>query len=380
MPKQKRFKTKYPGVYYIEGTATDAKIERIYYIVYRRNGKWIEEKAGRQFQDDMTPARAAGLRTLKIRGDEQTNEERREAEREIKVRWTIARLWEEYKAQHPIKGLAQDESRYLMYIKPHFEDKEPHELVSLDVDRLRIKLLKSKSPQTVKNILALFRRIVNFGVKKGLCKGPGFTFQMPTNINNIRTEDLTDEEMGRLLAVLENDPDIQVTSLVKLALYTGMRRSELFRLKWEHIDFERGFIHIIDPKGGPDQVIPLNDSARMVLDHHPQTSESPFVFPGKNGKQRVEIRKAVNRIKRNAGLPVDFRPLQGLRHTFASMLASSGQVDMYTLQKLLTHKSPMMTQRYAHLRDETLKKASSLAGELIQKATNGKREGRVVNG
>jgi integrase len=50
------------------------------------------------------------------------------------------------------------------------------------------------------------------------------------------------------------------------------------------------------------------------------------------------------------------------------MLASSGQVDMYTLQKLLTHKSPQMTQRYAHLRDETLKKASNLAGNLINKA------------
>jgi integrase len=47
------------------------------------------------------------------------------------------------------------------------------------------------------------------------------------------------------------------------------------------------------------------------------------------------------------------------------MLASSGKVDLYTLQKLLTHKSPAMTQRYAHLRDEALKKASALAGDII---------------
>ena len=47
------------------------------------------------------------------------------------------------------------------------------------------------------------------------------------------------------------------------------------------------------------------------------------------------------------------------------MLASSGKVDLYTLQKLLTHKDPKMTQRYAHLRDETLKKASALAGDII---------------
>jgi len=50
------------------------------------------------------------------------------------------------------------------------------------------------------------------------------------------------------------------------------------------------------------------------------------------------------------------------------MLASSGQVDMYTLQKLLTHKSPIMTQRYAHLRDETMQKASALAGNIIEQA------------
>ena len=55
MPAQKRYKTKYPGVYYINGRAAGSnKSEKIYYIVYRKNGKQIDEKAGRQFQDDMT--------------------------------------------------------------------------------------------------------------------------------------------------------------------------------------------------------------------------------------------------------------------------------------------------------------------------------------
>ena len=64
MPKQKRFKTNYQGIYYINGiSVANRKQERIYYIVYRKDGKLVEEKAGRQFQDDMTPARAARLRT-----------------------------------------------------------------------------------------------------------------------------------------------------------------------------------------------------------------------------------------------------------------------------------------------------------------------------
>jgi hypothetical protein len=56
MPAQKRHKTKYAGVYYIEGTAVGSnKKEKIYYIMYRKDGRQIHEKAGRQYQDDMTP-------------------------------------------------------------------------------------------------------------------------------------------------------------------------------------------------------------------------------------------------------------------------------------------------------------------------------------
>lgn len=54
------------------------------------------------------------------------------------------------------------------------------------------------------------------------------------------------------------------------------------------------------------------------------------------------------------------------------MLASSGKVDMYTLQKLLTHKSPLMTMRYAYLRDEALRGASNLAGDIINHAVQAK--------
>ncbi|MFZ2448615.1 MAG: site-specific integrase [Syntrophobacteraceae bacterium] len=376
MPTMKREKTKYEGVTFVVGVSSDGKPENIYYIRYRKNGKLIEEKAGRQFKDDMTPARANQKRLDRMRGKEPTNEERRAGEKAAKEaeqnRWTIDKLWEEYKRQHTLKGLAQDESRYITYLKKEFGEKEPETLASLDIDRLRIRLLKAKRPQTVKNALALLRRIINFGAGKGLCGKPAFTIQMPTKINNVKTEDLSDTELILLLEALDKDPDKQAANLMRFVLCTGMRRGELFRLKWEDIDFERGYIHIRDPKGGKDETIPLNESAKTILDNHPRLEDSMFVFPGRKGNQRVEIRKAANRIKKAAKLPADFRPLHGLRHTYASMLASSGQVDLYTLQKLLTHKSPEMTQRYAHLRDGALRKASDLAGCLIEQAMNGK--------
>jgi integrase len=112
----------------------------------------------------------------------------------------------------------------------------------------------------------------------------------------------------------------------------------------------------------------LNEQARKVLESHPRKSE--YVFVTHKGNAFVDIGRRVNPIKEAAGIPADFRTLHGLRHSFASMLASSGKVDLYTIQKLLTHKSPVMTQRYAHLRDEALRNASTLAGQIIDAATN----------
>jgi hypothetical protein len=51
---------------------------------------------------------------------------------------------------------------------------------------------------------------------------------------------------------------------------------------------------------------------------------------------------------------------------------------MYKLQKLFTQKDPRMTQRYTHLRDETLKNASNVANEIILQATK-ERKDKVVS-
>jgi integrase len=378
-----RIKTNYPGVFYREverigGPGT----EKVFYVVFKKDGKVNEEKVGRQFVDDMTPARAARIRAERIEGKRPSRKEIREQEeakqKAEQNRWTIVRLWEEYKRGNPaVKAIRKDEDRFNRYLKDTFGNREPKELVPMDVDRLRINLQKMLKPATVRNALELLRRIVNFGVKKHLCEGLNFTIQMP-KVNNLKTEDLTPEQLSRLLKAINEDENLHVANIMRMALFTGMRKTEIFRLQWSHIDFDRGFINIIDPKGGPNQKIPLNDAARQILLDHPRTEGSDYLFPGRDLQSRRNAHKQVNRIKERAGLPKDFRPLHGLRHVYASMLASSGEVDMYTLQKLLTHKSPMMTQRYAHLRDGVLKRASDLAGDLINQVAKGDHEEKAL--
>lgn len=367
MPRQKRFKTNYPGVYYVEGKATGRTgIERIYYIRYKRDGKTVEEKAGRQYQNDMTPARAAGIRAQRVEGKQQNNQEKRKVAAKKKQRWTIERLWNEYREQLPGGGSKSDRSRWELHLKVKFGSKEPKQLVKLDTDRLRINLLKKRSPQTVKHVLGLLRRIINFGVDHGLVAPLSFKIKMPS-VDNIKTEDLSPEQLQRLLEVLEKTPYQTAANIMRLALFTGMRRSEIFKLKWTDVDFHRGFIHIQNPKGGKSQKIPLNSKSRSLLESI-QEQGREYIFPGRGGGPRKDINKDVNRIKEAARLPNDFRPLHGLRHLYATMLASSGKVDMYTLQKLLTHKNPQMTQRYAHYRDEAMQRAAEEVNTILDDA------------
>jgi len=394
---QKRIKTKYPGVTYrLENKDGHPEAERIYYIRYRLGGRYskeIEEPIYPAPGQVITAKMASDIRADRMRGREPTNALKRAALLEASAenpegRITFACLWREYKNQRPdLKGLSTDESRFNKYLAK-FADLTPEELKTADLDGLKQRLNKDgKSPQTIKNIIELFRRLVNFGVRKGWCAQPEparLVFELP-RINNIKTEDLRQEELERLMAVLDQEPNQKVANIMRLALYTGLRRGELFRLKWADIDWERGFInltgdlkngHDVGPKSGRNQKIPLNDLAAEILRNiqkNMNDKSGPYVFPGRKDQgQLTDIRRQARRIREKAGLPPEFRPLHGLRHTFASAMASSGEVDMYTLQKLLTHASPQMTERYAHLRDEALQRAGTVVGNLFKRRDGSK--------
>ena len=189
-------------------------------------------------------------------------------------------------------------------------------------------------------------------------------FEMP-KVDNERTEAFTDKQLAAYLTALDEEPDQNAVGILRRALVTGMRRGALLALRWSDCDFERDMITLegASAKKGKTEFIPMTTAARSILAALDHTSE--FVFPGKNGGQRQDFRRIARRVRDKAGLPKDFRPMHGLRHAYASMLISSGKVDLYSLQKLLTHSNPAMTQRYSHLRDEALRKAASAIDDCM---------------
>ena len=79
---------------------------------------------------------------------------------------------------------------------------------------------------------------------------------------------MAEEQMTRYIRTCREWPDPQAGIFQLLALYTGMRRSEVRKLKWADVDLDRGFLLLRDPKSGEDQRVPLGDAAIRVLKSH----------------------------------------------------------------------------------------------------------------
>lgn len=387
-------KTNFPGVLFIETRNRDGKKTKTYYLQYRSPDKKQHfEPAGKAAN---TPSKANVIRTARIKGQELPNRERRAEEEARKSaegqRWTFDRLMEGYRTQRGEMPGPTEKSYYKKHLAPFFGDKTPTEIIPLDVDRIKHKLQRSHAPGTVAKVLELLRRLINYASKKSLSPPPAFKIELP-EVHNEKTEDLSPRQMDRLLKVLRGeikgkaedgspvDLDPDAREMMLLALLSGMRRGEIFKLTWDAVDFRRGFISIRNPKGGKDQTIPMSDPVRELLTNRSQRiGTSGYVFPGRReGMPVTDVKKSFGAIKTAAELPADFRPMHGLRHTFASHLASSGEVDLYTLQKLLTHKSPLMTQRYSHLRDDTLKRAASVMGRIMEQPEKDTKNSEASN-
>ena len=125
---------------------------------------------------------------------------------------------------------------------------------------------------------------------------------------------------------------------------TGGRRSEIFKLDWQNVDLDRGFVTFTKTKNGEDRSVRLTDRAMRILVGLGSKQSGPvFTYEGQLIK---DVKTTFGKARKKAGLE-DFR-FHDLRHTFASWLVQKG-ISIYEVMNLTGHKSLVMVQRYAHL-------------------------------
>jgi integrase len=146
-------------------------------------------------------------------------------------------------------------------------------------------------------------------------------------------------------------------------IFTGARLREILHLKWDQIDFERGLLLLPTSKTGKKTIL-LNAPALAILNNLPRAGE--YVIAGTSlDKPRADIKKPWKAVSKRAGL-TGVR-IHDLRHTHASVGAGAG-LGLPIIGKLLGHTQAVTTQRYAHLDNDPLRKASERIASYLASA------------
>ncbi|MCF6776739.1 site-specific integrase [Thiotrichales bacterium 19X7-9] len=169
---------------------------------------------------------------------------------------------------------------------------------------------------------------------------------------------LSEVETQRLFKALEDTNEL-IRNIVLTAYYTGMRRGEIFSLKWEDIDLKLNQI-ILDKdntKSGKIRDIPLNSKLREIFINLPEPKTGLVFKSPKTGDKLDNIKKSWATLMKKAEIE-NFR-FHDLRHNFASQLVMKGE-SLSVVRELLGHSDFKMTLRYAHLAPEHKQRAVDL--------------------
>ena len=182
---------------------------------------------------------------------------------------------------------------------------------------------------------------------------------------------LTDDEfaaLGRALDGAEAEWPVAVAAL-RFLLYTGARKSEALRLKWEHVHGDRAVLP--DSKTGP-RTLWLASPARAVLAAQSRRTNCPWVFPSPCGGP-ANVDKAWNAIRAAAGLGK--LRIHDLRHSHAAVAVGGGE-GLRVVAGLLGHADIKTTFGYAHLAEDSVFEAANRVSRGLADMLDGREAGR----
>jgi integrase len=244
-----------------------------------------------------------------------------------------------------------------------------------DVASLCSKEKTRTSATTANHLLSTLKRMLNLAVKWELLEKNPATSQEKFKEPPQRERYLSTEELPRFLSALDEEEDGLSVAAIRLLLFTGCRRGEIMTLKWNEVRLDEDCISLLDTKNGRSRMVHLNAWAKEVVEElhesrgkEVRTAASEYVFPSRQGTKKghlFDLRNPFDKACQRAGVE-NFR-IHDLRHTFASM-AVRGGASLFDVQKLLGHQNIEMTQRYAHLSDAGLKKATAGVATMLDRA------------
>ncbi len=280
-----------------------------------------------------------------------------------------------------------------LYIRPQLGTTRVADVRHSDVEKLHRTIAKT-APYRANRAVAVVSKMLSLAVKwemrtdnpaRGIERAP----------EEKRERFLSPAEIGRLADALSAHKESTSVNAIRLLMLTGARRGETLAAKWSEIDLAAGVW--IKPsahtKTKKVHRIPLSAPAVALLTAM-QGEAKPgavYLFPGKPGEPLTEIKRVWASVCRTAGMAVQIEKktragkpvtddegkpvivwettarVHDLRHTYASILASSG-MSLPIIGALLGHTQAATTQRYAHLMDDPLRAATERVGAVVSAA------------
>ena len=253
----------------------------------------------------------------------------------------------------------------------HWLNKKAYLITAKDVEST-VKAYGSKghrigSNRLLEKIKAIFNRAISLG-----WKGQNPTKGIKKYAEQSRERILKLDEFPNFFRALEAEYNITVKDFVLVALFTGIRKTNVLEMKWDDLklDSQMPTWTIKETKNGdsntvilPPIIIELLKSRRKLS----EIEESPFVFPGEGAKGHFsDPKKAWGRILKNAG--INELRIHDLRRTVATVMSDKG-VNEVTIQNVLGHRTKSLLRVYSRTTEEAKLKALTEASEfMISKA------------
>ena len=360
--------------------------DRYYVLAYWWQGKTVTEKIG-WASEGWTPTKCFDLLTELRRNqstgkgpctlDEMREEAKRERDRVKKEADAQAKLDISFKEFFEDDFMPDAETRWtpetarkarehvINWIHPVTGDTPIREIGLTHAKKIRSTLArKDRSPRQQQYVFRTFAMVWEAARDHGLVKKSSPTksksFRLP-KVDNERQRYLTADEEAHLLdKIKEKSQPVHDMTLISIDM--GLRFGEVAGLTWGCVDQDQGILRILKSKKGKDRYVPMTRRVKKMFDGLEPGLPKDLVFPTRGGKRLTQIPSSFVRAVEDAGLNdgVEDKKMRAsfhsLRHTYASRMVQAG-VDLYRVQRLLGHSTPVMTARYSKLADDDLKKA-----------------------
>lgn len=226
---------------------------------------------------------------------------------------------------------------------------------------------KRRSPAAVNRVLQLLSRVFSLSIElKKWHKNPCSKAEMGDQRLLLKGErrrrrwlkprerELLDQALEAYRQSDDGRKNPHLEKIILLDLHSGLRKTELLKLRPDDCDFEAGITHVRDSKNGEPREVAMNGTARRILSEQVEIARRngwTYLFTNpRTGDRYKDVKKAFRKLLEDAG--INGLWFHDIRHSFATAAGDSPDVSLPALAETLGHKSIKTTMIYTHATDE----------------------------